>query len=182
MSNIIKGGLDSPSPSPRIWVADGVDHINLQLSGATELGRKLSIPYNCNFDHPVLGPFVSMESLWQYINSSEQDDRLRVLSGSQLRSFSKELTKVRVDNFKAMIIDSYYHRVVNDERVLGLLMDSSLPIDCYYTNAGGRRIRRVFFKWFLYGLENIRYSLQTGVELDLYSLMDDPSVALYSNL
>lgn len=180
--SVIGGDLDGPSPSPRMWVKDGVDHINLQLNGLTELGRKLSIAYNCHLDHPVLGPFLSMEALWQYINSEQRDDRLRVLSGNQLRVFSKQLTKVRVVNFRAMIIDSYYQRIVSDAKVKEMLVNSDLALDCYYTNSSGVRIRRVFFKWFLMGLEEIRSALKEDRQPNYSFFIDDASKGLYSDI
>ena len=61
--------IKDPSPSPMLWKADGVDHINIWERAETELGCILSHSSRLPFVHSIFGRFGNMEAFWHYIQS-----------------------------------------------------------------------------------------------------------------
>lgn len=69
------------------WEADGVDHINISRYGKTPLGKMLDMDHIRNFEHPLLGPFKTMNSLWFFLRARQPNDHIRVLNNPELRGF-----------------------------------------------------------------------------------------------
>lgn len=162
------------------WVQDGLDHINVSNRGETELGRILTHTSKVPFKHKVFGRFCSMESFWFFINSAERDDRIRFMYGYTLKRFASKLTKVRVNNFRAIIMDSHYQRILQNPNMKSMIVMSELPFDCYFTIEGsGERQRPKYFKWFTAGLEEIRAALVEGREPDFTFLIDKEGTGIY---
>lgn len=121
-----------PMPSPMMYDQDGVDHINVCSFAETELGRMLSMQYRHTFTHEHFGKFATVDGFWHWLTSFERDDRLRRLSGKQLKEFSRRLTKMRVPMFRFLINDAIWQRINQDEKLKELMISSKLPFTCYY--------------------------------------------------
>lgn len=169
-----------PAPSPMKWIGDGEDHINIWEHGETELGCILSPNYDLGLNHSIFGRFANMEAFWHYIQSEERDDRIRSMNGQTLKKFSKMLTNTRVTNFRAIIMDSHYQRIKAYKVLVKSMKESTLPFDCYYINdKSGIRMRPVYFKWFLRGMEEIRNALKEDREPNFSFLLDRPGTDIY---
>lgn len=149
--------MHDPHASPMKWKDDGIDHINILALGSTELGQALAHSSPISFKHSVFGHFKNMECFWHYIQSEEQDDRIRTMNSVSLKSFSLKLTPRRVTNFRAIIMDSNYQRIKQYPALVEAIKESVLPFECYYIHSETNlRTRPVYFKWFLAGFEEIR--------------------------
>lgn len=171
--------LKLPSRSPMFWKEDGVDHINIGHAAKTEIGKALNHSSMITLNHSKFGKFSSIQSFWHYIQSEERDDRIRTLTGQMLMKFIKNLTTTRVVNFRAIILDANYQRIIQHDRFLNDLKESELPLDCYFVNESGVRIRPPYFKWLNIGLEEIRLALKEDREPDFKRFMDRPDVDIY---
>jgi hypothetical protein len=172
--------IKEPSPSASKWVKDGVDHINVLSSGETEVGRSLAHSSITPFKHSVFGDFKTMEGFWFYIHSEERDDRLRTMTGTTLKRFAKKLTKIHVTNFRAVIMDSNYQRIMQNQFLFDLVNSSDLPFDCYFVlESSGERQRPIFFKWYIMGLEEIRAAIKEDREPNFNFLMDKAKTGVY---
>lgn len=164
--------IKNPAPSAANWVADGVDHINIWENGVTELGQILIHSSPVSFKHKIFGRFATMEAFWHYIQSVERDDRVRNMSGQTLKHFCRKMTQARVQNFRAIIVDSNYQRIKQHKVIQEAIGESSLPFDCYYLNEFGIRERPSFSKWLVSGFEEIRKAIKENREPDLGYLLD----------
>jgi hypothetical protein len=111
---------------------DGVDHINIGPSAATELGRLLAHFTESHFTHPYLGPFNCIEGYWYYVKSQTPDDRLRQLTGKAAYVYGKTLPHVRRRRFRDIIMDGNYQKILENDRLRSLLVESELPFTQYY--------------------------------------------------
>ncbi len=144
---------------------DGCTHINVYSKGATELGRLLAHFTYSPFVHPYYGPFNSMEGFWYYIKARKPDDALRTLHGWEAKEYGKKLEHIRRPNFKELIVDANYHKVMQNPRLRDLMVASMLPFDHYYLYGPGKiLIRPKGFEWLVGGFENIRTMAKTGQE------------------
>lgn len=162
------------------WVEDGVDHINISAFGKTGLGQALSHASPVPFKHSIFGRFGSMESFWHYIQSEEQDDRIRNMSSYNIKNFGAKLTRRMVTNFRAIIMDSNYQRIMQNPKLMEAVKESSLPFDCYYTESNtGLRKRLTYFHWLLSGFEEIRNAIKEGRPANFDNLKDDQKSEIY---
>ena len=149
---------------------DGITHINVWIKGKTELGRMLAHFYESPFTHPFFGPFVSMEGFWHYIQSEEQPDILRSLSGIAAKKKGKTLTWKYVDNFHDIINGGNFYKVEQNETIRKLFLESTLPFDYYYLftpkgDAAGLSptiVRPTGYDWLITGFEEIRNMMKNG--------------------
>lgn len=175
-----RSGLLDPAPTPMLWTEDGVDHINIWEEGATDLGQVMSHSSPIELNHSLFGRFSNMQAFWNYIQSVERDDRIRALTGRNLRQFSQKLTPAKVVNFRAIIMDSNYQRAKQYPLIVKELVESSLPFDCYYLHRTSKvRIRPNFFLWLNRGWEEIRKALKEDREPDFSFLLDKPGTQIY---
>lgn len=182
-SKIKTNPMRAPAASAMNWVGDGVDHINIWEKANTELGRFLAHGSNNDFNHSQLGRFNNMEALWHYVQSAERDDRIRNMRGRYLKNFSKQLTPMRVSNFKAIIMDSNYQRIQQYRPMVELMIATDLPFDCYYINNDSKlRIRPVFFKWLILGFEEIRHAIKENRAPNFTEFMDNPAIGIYDSV
>jgi hypothetical protein len=145
------------------YTKDGIDHINIWFKARTELGRELSHFYYMPFKHPYYGPFNCMEGFWYYIKSVQRDDSLRTLSGYQAKEHGRTLTRRWVDNFKAIIIEANYHKIIQNEDLERKVIESTLPFDHYYLYGDGNIIiRPKGNEWLVEGFEEIRTMIKEG--------------------
>lgn len=162
---------------------DGVDHINVTDDAVTSLGRSLSYRAKRPFVHTHFGNFNSVEGFWYYIQSVERDDRLRIMNAMAIKKFASKLTKRPVaKNFKAIILDANYQKIINDRRILAEIKDSILPFENYYTNEHGIKIRPKYFFWMLPGLEEIRTAIKEDRLPDFTSMYDDQKIGLFGGV
>jgi hypothetical protein len=172
--------INDPSPSPMNWKEDGLDHINIWSNAETELGKVLAHEFPLNFYHSVFGKFCSVESFWFYINSAERDDVIRNMSGKVLKDFSKKLTKIRVLNFRAIIMDSNWQRIQQYPDIVEAIKMNELPYDTYYVNSSNKlRVRHAYFKWFNKGFEEIVRAIKEDRQPDFSFLLDRQDTGIY---
>ena len=190
-----KEALRNASPSVRkaslplnasSWRDDGVDHLNISRYGATNLGRCLNLDHVRYWEHPVLGPFRSLNSLWFFLRSKHKVDAIRNLTGSELKTFVDKrcggFGGPFVANFRAVILDSAYQRLKESPDILEELKKSELPFDCYRTLASGIRIRFDHSTWLVAGYEEIRQAVKENREPCFRYAMDRPGEDLYAGV
>lgn len=161
--------------SPMQLGDDGTDHINVGDDAVTDLGKMLNHRADNQFQHSHFGKFRTMEGFNLWLLSNERDDRLRQLQGTKLRSLSKKITKLpeTIPNFKAIIIDSYYQSIIQNENLKKAVENSTLPFDVYYVMEDTKlRVRPARYNWLLYGLEEIRKAIKENREPQLKHLLD----------
>lgn len=155
---------------------DGVTHINIYADGLTRLGVLLSHFAHTPFIHPYFGPFASMEGFWYYLKAEKKDERLRQLYGPEAKFYGKKLPSIFVKYFEELIVDANFHKVIQNNEITTLMLQSNLPFEHYYlTNKNGfeKQVKIEGFEWLVDGFEEIRRHLKTGSphkELD-YEMM-----------
>ena len=156
----LRSNID-PKPSPMSRGVDGVDHINIGDQAETQLGRLLSLTKVRSIQHPQLGNFSSIQSLWSFVRSVEQDDRTRTLHGKKLLNFSHRMGSRRVINFTAIIAAIYVNVIENEAELKALLIENKLPFDYYDTvNEVGLRVRKKFEHWLVPIITDISKALK----------------------
>ena len=151
------------------WLKDGVDHINIARFAKTMLGKVLNLDYVRSWDHPVLGPFRSLNSLWFFLRARNRTDAIRNMTGGELRNFVDERCGGFGDhlpNFRGMILDSMYRRAKSCNEIQNEIIRSVLPFDSYRENEAGIRIRFEHSSWITAGYEEIRNALKEQREPD----------------
>lgn len=163
------------------WLKDGVDHINITRGSDSKLGQMLSLDYARHWNHPILGPFQSLNTLWFFLRAKHKTDAIRDMHGNALKSFIERRcggTAGFIANFRAVMMDSAYQRIKSCPEIAKALFESTLPFDCYRTiPESGIRIRFKHSLWFVGGYEEIRKALQEGRDPDFKLLMDNPKDA-----
>ncbi|MFZ6799265.1 hypothetical protein [Undibacterium sp. Di24W] len=146
---------------------DGITHIRIDIEGETLIGRMLSSYYECNFIHPIFGPFRTMEGLARYINCDDEGTKrtqdFRTVSGRGVKKISETMKKRFVSNFKEIIYDATYFRIINDKELCKLFTESTLPFD-YYFYFGDYKIliRGKGAPWIIEMYENLRTMIKNG--------------------
>lgn len=112
---------------------DGIDHINVDKRATTRLGVLLANFSNSPFTHPIYGPFKSIEGFWHWIKSENRDDYIRGLFGYEAKQCGRKYYKTRIiENFKEEIITAIYYKVIQNDELFNLLLESNLPFKQYY--------------------------------------------------
>ena len=176
---------------------DGEDHINFWDQGKTRLGRALCHTTGLPINHPIFGRFKTMTGFWNFILSPSKDDELRSLTGRPLHSLVNRLTTrhnsrnsgkdkgeyYHVRNFRAIILDTYYIRVMASPEIRQLLAECDLEFDSYYIQAdNGLRMRHRNFKWFIPMLNELRSAIQEERTPDYELFMSDPEIGIYHDV
>lgn len=176
---------------------DGEDHINFWDQGKTRLGRALCHTTGLPINHPIFGRFKTMTGFWNFILSPSKDDELRTLTGRPLHSLVNRLTTrhnsknsgkdkgeyYHVRNFRAIILDTYYIRVMASPEICQLLAECDLEFDSYYIQAdNGLRMRHRNFKWFIPMLNELRSAIQEERTPDYELFMSDPEIGIYHDV
>lgn len=146
---------------------DGVTHINIYSRGMTRLGIMLSHFHHAPFTHPYFGPFYSMEGLWYFARNGFDEKsagRLRYLSGYRAKKVGKEFPMMKYDEFSQDIVAANYQKIIQNEEIRKLMIESDLPFDHYYTfGVLGQVITPRESDWLIEGFEDIRTALKEGV-------------------
>lgn len=83
---------DSTRKSPRRnsnqHIVDGFDHINVEVSGETDLGRFMAFDAEYQFTIPKYGSFSSIRALWTYLSTMGHPENLRHMNVARLREFA----------------------------------------------------------------------------------------------
>ena len=167
------------------WEADGVDHINISRYGKTPLGKMLDMDHIRNFEHPLLGPFKTMNSLWFFLRARQPNDHIRVLNNPELRGFvfnSCGGVKSGVPNFRAVVMHAAYLRIKAFKDITRLMIESELPFDSYKTLQSGIRVRFEHTLWVVNAFEEIRKALKEDREPNFAHLMDRDAQDIYSGV
>lgn len=118
---------------PQSAETDGIDHINIDIHGKTELGVLLAHFTFSHFTHPILGGFDSMEGYWHYTRAAVPNDKLRKLSGAAAYALGKRLPHVQRKAFRRIIMDGNYQKILQNDHLRKLLVESELPFMQYFT-------------------------------------------------
>lgn len=180
------GGLQPRIPTnASSWEADGVDHINISRYGKTPLGKMLDMDHIRNFEHTLLGPFKTMNSLWFFLRARQPNDHIRVLNNPELRGFvfnSCGGVKSGVPNFRAVVMHAAYLRIKAFKDITRLMIESELPFDSYKTLQSGIRVRFEHTLWVVNAFEEIRKALKEEREPNFSHLMDRDAQDIYSGV
>lgn len=161
-------------PSPMTLKGDGEDHINVSEFGKTELGQLLftknaDIPLN----HSIFGKFSTIAGYWAYLKSGMACDNLRTLTGFRLDARVKKLPRVNAVNFRAMLADGIYQRIIGSTVLVEMVKSNKLPYDLYSEDRSGLRQRPPFYNWFIPALNEVCAAVSANRPPNLRFLRDD---------
>lgn len=161
---------------------DGKTHINTGDQAKTHLGRMLSQSHRLPFNHSLLGDFQCINGFWSYLTSKVRNDRVRHLSGSDLRNFNRDTESRRVDNFVFILLGAQWEKINAHPKLKAALRDSTLPLDCYYITkkeSFDLLVRPRHADWMIWGFEEIRKALKEDREPNFRPVMDDPDKSIF---
>jgi len=119
-------------PNP---LEDGITHINTHSKCKTKLGRLLAPSASIGepIEHPLLGPFRTVENLWYYLNTGGNRDQIRNMEPRTARRFLKLAEKkYSCDNFKELITDATIIKLQSNSYYVNMICENDLPFDHYY--------------------------------------------------
>lgn len=159
-------------PVPGKWRGDGQDHINISVSGATELGCTLHPNTMLPFKHDTFGNFNSLSAFWGYLETGASNDRIRHLHPNARLRLIAESTRYTIENMAFFIADANWQRIKLYPALQEAIIESTLPFDTYSFD-GEYRVprRRGNAGWLIEGNEIIRQALKDGVEPDFKVFM-----------
>lgn len=148
---------------------DGVDHINISDCGVTPLGQLLSFSNNLRFTSKVLGPFMNINALWNYVTIKDCPKSIRNMNSTEVRHLLKESKTQYVDNLPGIINTAMYERINQWPDIKQAIIESELPFDLYYYKKDVPtdekvRCRSTVANWVVKGLEDIRFALKNNCE------------------
>lgn len=169
---LIQVETKKPEPvvvKPISYSGDGETHICIDIDAQTDLGRMLSHYYECEFEHPVFGMFRTMEGFWRYINcddkGTKQRDEFRTINGKGVNKISRTMEKRNVDNFKEIIYEANYYRILNNEKLYDLFVNSDLPFDYYFLFGDDKIVQRAKgYQWIINMYESLRSNMRKGIK------------------
>lgn len=146
---------------------DGKDHINIHSMGNTELGKLLSHFAHTPFTHEYFGPFYSIEGFWYFARSGFDElvgNRLRYLSGYRAKQMGRQLSYKWYKEFKEDIIAANYQKIIQNDELSKMFVESKLPFDHYYTfGPNSLLVTPQSAAWLVEGFEDIRLAMKEGV-------------------
>lgn len=157
-------------PFPYRPESDGFDHINILAGKAmTVVGKRLSHFAHSPFIHPYYGSFQSMEGFWHYASTGFCHEELRDLIGLRAKQVAQGFRKHWYPEFCEDILAGNYQKIIQDEALANMLVESELPLTHYYlfpkTDEDGPGLKIVVPResnWLVPGLESIRTALKNG--------------------
>jgi len=155
--------LQTVKAPPSSFGEDGVDHINISLTGATRLGQLLSFSSNVRLEHPYFGHFSTMNGFWGYLTSPTRDERFRKLSGGMCRKLSKELPRLKLRNIKYLLKTAEWMRINGNKELVELIKDNTLPFISYYSDGDkGSAVRQPVYHadWYVPFINEVAFSIQ----------------------
>ena len=160
---------------------DGVDHININFNGMTDLGHALHQNAKLAFIHDLFGRFLTVEGFYRWLASETGDDQFRTLNGIQCSHYAKKtINRGYIANLRFLVVDATWQKVCTYPDLRKALGESELPFDSYYyvhDDVNGKqsntRMRYKNALWVCEGLEEMRDAIRAGTEPDFSFLMDD---------
>lgn len=149
----------TPVAQAPVYKEDGVDHINISYSAATELGKFLSTRFRTPFIHPTFGEFESVEGLWQYLTreiDEETTQAVRSFYGNRNARHMSKLAKRNVDNFKDIIFEVMANKIYTNSSFAKMLAENELPLLMYYVDTKGARVNVPFANWYIKQINQIK--------------------------
>ncbi len=115
-------------------VRDGKDHININLKGATKLGRALSNGYKSSFNHDDYGWFDSVYGFYYWLLSGKTQEQLRSLYGPRAKMEGEKYKVIELENdkFKEEVQHAIGLKIISNPWIANMLKESSLPFQSYY--------------------------------------------------
>lgn len=145
---------------------DGIDHINILAGKAkTVIGKRLSHFAESPFIHPYYGSFQSMEAYWHYIKTGFRREELRGLVGFTAKQTAARYNTRWYYEFCEDILAGDYQKIIQDEALAHMVVESELPFTHYYLFGEEPNQRVVYPReslWLIPGLEDIRTALKKG--------------------
>lgn len=142
---------------------DGIDHINIDSRGRTELGKQLTHMHRQDFLHPEFGPFRSVEGLIGFIRSGAQEDEFHWLHGMEARHRSRNLESEFIKGFREIVMEANYFKIVQNDELRDAFIACTLPFDHYYLlETNGRPIRPMAAAWLVPAFEDLRKLIRDG--------------------
>lgn len=160
---------------------DGVDHININFNGMTDLGHALHQNAKLAFIHDLFGRFLTVEGFYRWLASETGDDQFRTLNGIQCSHYAKKtINRGYIANLRFLVVNATWQKVCTYPDLRKALGESELPFDSYYyvhDDVNGKqsntRMRYKNALWVCEGLEEMRDAIRAGTEPDFSFLMDD---------
>lgn len=156
---------------------DGVTHINIHPSpktARTRLGQDLSSFKYMPFLHPYYGNFCSMEGFRYYLGNKERDDKLRHYAHERAYRYGKRGTPDPYKEHQDDIMAGVYQKILQNQKLCKMVVDSFLPFDMYYRFGPGLVIiSPKESNWFIPELEDIRKCLKAGVVPDVWTRSEE---------
>lgn len=127
-------------------INDGVDHIRVDSTARTHLGRTLNAEYHRVFFYPGYGSFTSIGSCIHYLRLKKKDEKIRYLRGSELKYYIKDQIESGQNEFlegndfhtvnlpKEVINNAVFYSIMSHANVLELFLTNKLPLVPYFIN------------------------------------------------
>ena len=146
---------------------DGITHINVFNTAATNLGRRLALG-NSYFVHPKLGSFNCLDAFSLLLNSKQPNDRFRYITYREARGIINKIRNHRkCAGYVGMMKDGYRHFILNNPELYKEFVESTLPFDSYQImKASGLVVRTHKANWLVDLLEELRVEFRTGKKPD----------------
>lgn len=146
---------------------DGITHINVFNTAATNLGRRLALG-NSYFVHPKLGSFNCLDAFSLLLNSKQPNDRFRYITFKEARGIINKIRNHRTcAGYVGMMKDGYRHFILNNPELYKEFVESTLPFDSYQImKASGLVARTHKANWLVDLLEELRVEFKTGNKPD----------------
>lgn len=146
---------------------DGITHINVFNTAATNLGRRLALG-NSYFVHPKLGSFNCLDAFSLLLNSKQPNDRFRYITFREARGIINKIRNHRkCAGYVGMMKDGYRHFILNNPELYKEFVESTLPFDSYQImKASGLVARTHKANWLVDLLEELRVEFRTGKKPD----------------
>lgn len=145
---------------------DGVRHVNVYTRGATALGRGLSNFQDCNIEHPYFGHFRTLEGLWYFLKTGQNDEMFRVLSGHDCRRRGKDMPAIHYPLFNKMFKLGMVEKLDKNLTLQRDLVKNELPLVHYY-NYHGRINVPPRQEWQLEFWQTLRQTLMAAGNIDV---------------
>lgn len=147
--------------NPKMWIGDGVDHINISRRGLTELGQALDPATFLPFTHNVFGYFSSVSAFWDFIETGCKEERLRDPKFHVRQKLKEQLERIHVPDIEFLILDAMYQRIAANPPLVEAIKQSTLPFDCYVVEQEtNKRFRKSAVSWIYEGMEVIRTAIK----------------------
>lgn len=153
---------------------DGHNHFNLSTAATTALGEALSLTSDLSFTHSHLGQVRCLEGIWGYMLSKPRAKAFLEKPYKSMHWLRKHATLMEdAPNIRLVIADALWQKVSQYKEVVDVLKESTLPFDVYVRSFDGLLKRTFFAGWYIVLVEEIRRSIKSGKEPNLFQFADD---------